>query len=301
MYLMQEKQYHVPVLAHEVEQYLNLSEGDCFVDCTTGLGGHAALLAKHLGETGTMIAIDRDKEALEMAKENLQSFSGRIYFVQDDFRNINRILDSLNIHQVDGMLFDLGVSSYQLDSPMRGFSIQEDGPLDMRMNRDDGISAYDLINTLSENEISFILKNYGEERFHHRIARFIVHRRREEPIKTTTELKELVVRAMPVAYRHQKIHPATRTFQAFRIMVNRELESLEMALDKCMDYLKPQARIGVISFHSLEDRIVKNKFRLFAAEKKLTLIVKKPIQPLDIERIENSRSRSARLRVGEKI
>jgi len=299
--VMQENQRHVSVMKKEVLDYLNLSAGDCFVDCTIGLGGHCQLLKEKIGAGGKIIGIDRDRNALRNAEENLSSFSGQIHLIYDDFRNIDKILDSLGIVQVDGMLLDLGISSLQLDDPQRGFSIQGDGPLDMRMDQDRGLSAFDLINTLSQHEISLILKNFGQERMHNRIARYIVEARSRNPIISTKELKDIVLRAMPRSFKRQKIHPATRTFQAFRIMVNRELESLEIALDKSIDYLRQGARICVISFHSLEDRIVKHKFRHFAKNKRLELIVKKPLRPEEFEVNQNPRARSARLRVAEKI
>ena len=237
-------------------------------------------------------------DALKIAQENLSEKGAKFNFVHDNFRNIKKILDDLNIKEVDGMLFDLGVSSLQLDDPDRGFSFRGEGPLDMRMNQEGFISAYDLINSLSEHEISKILKEYGQERWHKRIARYIVAQR---PIQSTTELSKVAVMATPAQYRRQKIHPATKTFQAFRIAVNRELESIEIALDKAIDFLKPGGRICVISFHSLEDRIAKIKFREFARNKRAELITKKPIFPQEDETISNPRARSARLRVVQKI
>lgn len=292
---------HVPVMLKEVVSNLNLPAGGVFVDCTLGLGGHAANLAKFLGKTGQIIGIDRDAAALQQARQVLQNLGPQCSFIHDDYRKIDHILDELGIAQVDGMLLDLGISSFQLDDPQRGFSLNLPGPLDMRMDQEGAFSAYDLINSLSEKEISSILKLYGEERLHNRIAHFLVSERGKHPIESTTELRDVVLKALPSKYKRQKIHPATRTFQAFRIAVNRELESLEMALDKCLRYLKPQGRICVISFHSLEDRIVKHKFRSFAKEGAIRLITKKPLRPLDEEISVNPRSRSARLRVAEKI
>ncbi len=295
--IMNEGQVHIPVMSGEVREYLNLPSDACFVDCTIGCAGHSQLIASPMNPQGRIIGIDRDREALALAEKNLASCVQHCDFIHDDFRNIDKILDSLGIDQVDGMLFDLGVSSLQLDDPARGFRLRDEGPLDMRMDQEECLSAYDLINTLSEHEISSILKDYGQERWHNRIARHIVSKR---PLQSTGDLRDIVLRAIPRVSRREKIHPATRTFQAFRIAVNRELESLEIALDKCIDYLKTGARICVISFHSLEDRIVKQKFRLLAKDQKMELIVKKPLRPREEEVRENPRARSACLRVGEK-
>ena len=273
--VVQQNQNHISVMKKEVLDYLDLSSGDCFVDCTIGLGGHSVSAVEKIGAGGKIIGIDRDRSALSIAEENLSSFPGQSHFVYDDFRNIDRILDSLGISQINGILFDLGVSSLQLDDPQRGFSFKSDGPLDMRMDQKGGLSAFDVINTLSQHEISLILKDYGQERMHNRIARYIVEARSKDPIKTTKELSNIILRAMPRSLKRQKIHPATRTFQAFRIMVNRELESLEIALHKCIDYLEVGARICVISFHSLEDRIVKQYFRNLSRERKTRIDRKK--------------------------
>jgi len=236
-----------------------------------------------------------------LAKERLSGCSPQCEFVHDDFRNIDRILDRAGIKAVDGILLDLGISSFQMDDAQRGFSLRGEGPLDMRMNQDSYISAYDLVNSLSEKEIAQILRDYGEERWHNRIARHLVEQRGRNPIATTKDLSDAVMRAIPHGRAWQKIHPATRTFQAFRIAVNRELESLEVALNKCLAYLKSGGRIVVISFHSLEDRIVKQKFRSSAQLGQVSLVVKKPVCPTEKEISENPRARSARLRVAEKI
>ena len=292
---------HIPVMAKEVQEYLHLPAGGCLVDCTLGMGGHTSLLAAQLGPQGRIVAIDRDKQSLQQAKENLAACPTPCEFVHDDFRHVDSILDRLSIQKVDGILLDLGLSSFQLDDVERGFSLRAEGPLDMRMDQESYISAYDLVNSLSEREISQILRDYGEERWHNRIARYMVEQRSRKPIETTAELSDAVLRAIPRGCAHQKIHPATRTFQAFRIAVNRELESLEIALDKCLPFLKPRARICVISFHSLEDRIVKQKFRFYLHRGQLRLVVKKPLRPTENEVGDNPRARSARLRVAEKI
>ncbi|MCK5581171.1 MAG: 16S rRNA (cytosine(1402)-N(4))-methyltransferase RsmH [Candidatus Omnitrophica bacterium] len=298
---MGSKDLHVPVMYAEVEQYLVLPVGGCLVDCTLGMGGHSQLLAKQLGKTGRIIGFDNDAEALKIAEQNLSGCVERCDLIHDNFRNIEKVLNNLGVKQVDGILVDLGISSFQLDDPQRGFSLKTDGPLDMRMNQEGPLSAYDLVNSLTEKEIVKILREYGEERFAGRIARRIVDRREESPIETTKELRKIVLSVLPSGYRRQKIHPATRTFQAFRIAVNRELDALEVVLTKGIDCLKPGGRMGVIAFHSLEDRIVKHKFRALAKEKKVELVFKKPLRPEEDEIRENPRARSARFRVVEKI
>jgi 16S rRNA (cytosine1402-N4)-methyltransferase len=297
---------HIPVMHKEVVEYLALPVGGVCVDCTLGMGGHTRLLAEQVGPSGKIIGIDRDRQSLETAKKNLASLGDRIVFVQDDFRNIDRILDGLAIKSVDGIVLDLGISSFQLDNEQRGFSIKANGPLDMRMDQDSWLSAYDLINSLTENELSLILKDYGEERWHNRIARRLVQERSLRPIETTKDLSDIVLKAIPAGQKWQKIHPATRTFQAFRIAVNRELESLDIALGKMVPYLKTGGRLCVISFHSLEDRIVKNKFRTFAQSGEaqsdsIKIVLRKPLSVSSQEEQANPRSRSARLRVAEKL
>ncbi|HOW34820.1 MAG TPA: 16S rRNA (cytosine(1402)-N(4))-methyltransferase RsmH [Candidatus Omnitrophota bacterium] len=291
---------HIPVMLKEVLEFLNLKDGDCIVDGTVGTAGHSMNILTAVGPAGQLIGIDRDGDSLLVAEERLKSFAGRYRLVKDDFRNIDHVLDSLGIRQVNGMLLDLGISSYQLEDAQRGFSIKSEGPLDMRMDKNSYISAYDLVNSLSEGEIASILKNFGQERWHHRIASYLVKQRSKAPIESTQDLSDTVLRAIPHRYQNQKIHPATRTFQAFRIAVNRELEALEVALDKAVDYLSPAARLCVISFHSLEDKIVKEKFLSFAKQGKVKLITKKPLRPSPDETNDNPRARSARLRVAEK-
>lgn len=294
-------EFHVPVMPQEVFDYLRLPVGGCFVDCTVGLGGHSARAAEFLGPQGRIIAIDRDEQSLAVAQRNLASSLTPITFMHDDFRRVDVILKRLGINTVDGLLMDLGISSFQLGNPNRGFSFREDGPLDMRMDQDMSFSAFDLINSLSEREISSILKIYGEERLHNRIARYLVQERNRHPIETTKALSDIVLRALPPHYRRQRIHPATRTFQAFRIAVNRELEALEVVVDKSLDILAVGGRICVISFHSLEDRIVKVKFRTFTKAQRLMLLTKKPVKPSEHEVALNPRARSACLRAGEKM
>lgn len=292
---------HIPVMYREVVDLLNIHPGAVIVDCTLGMAGHAKMILEKIGPKGRFIGVDRDKQSLAIAQQNLSAFKDQCDFVHDDFRHIDRILSERDIRQVDGILLDLGISSFQLNDPQRGFSFKADGPLDMRMDQESYISAYDLINTLSEKEIASILKNFGEERYHHRIARYLVEQRSKTPFQTTQELSEAIVKSIPGHSRHQRIHPATRAFQAFRIAVNRELEALEITLDKSIDYLRSGGRICVIAFHSLEDRIVKHKFRSYKEAGRVNVITKKPLEPTDEEVRENSRARSAKLRVAERI
>lgn len=291
------KHYHIPVMCKELIKYLKLKKGETVLDCTVGCGGHAELLLNQIGPRGRFIGLDQDSQAIEIARNRLGRFNN-CTLICANFRNIDAILAQLKIGRVDGMLFDLGLSSFQLDSAERGFSIKTDAALDMRMDRNLKLSAFDLVNFLPQEGLSDILRKYGQERWHNRIARAIVRERKKSMIVTTGQLADLVKRVTP--YRYSKIHPATRTFQALRIAVNDELGALSEGLSKCIKYLNPGARICVISFHSLEDRIVKNQFRKFAKEGKLRIITKKPITPTREETSANPRSRSARLRVAEK-
>jgi len=292
---------HIPVMYEEILENLQVKSGDYVVDGTLGTGGHALGIAERIGSNGHYIGIERDSDSLVLAKERLKDVSCRCTFIQNDFRHMDQILDNLGIKEVNAIFFDLGISSYQLDDPARGFSLRMEGPLDMRMDRNSFISAYDLVNSLSEHELSAILKNFGQERWHHRIANCLVKERKKNPIASTKDLSDMVLKAIPSRRQRYRLHPATRTFQAFRIAVNRELEALDLALSKSIPYLAKGARICVISFHSLEDKIVKNKFRHLAKESVLNLIIKKPLKPKLQEVQENSRSRSALLRVAERI
>lgn len=292
---------HIPVMSKEVIEVLSVKNGDIVVDCTIGTGGHAEELLKMISPKGRLIGIDRDIDSIALARERLNNIHNNVELAHDDFRNLDIVLDKLHIKEVDAFLFDLGVSSFQLDNPERGFSLKSNGPLDMRLDKESYISAYDLVNHLSEQEISSILKTFGEERFHNRIANFLVKERTSKPISTTQELSDIILKAIPYRYQSHKIHPATRTFQAFRIAVNRELEALEIALEKAISYLKQKGHICVISFHSLEDRIVKEKFRQFSRNSSLKIITKKPLRPTFDEMHHNLRSRSARLRAAERI
>lgn len=292
---------HKPVMLKEAIDYLNLRDGSVVVDATLGLGGHSRVIAGIISPNGRLIAIDKDEEALSRAKEELADFSSRCIFAHEDFRNLDAVLEKNRIRGVDAFLFDLGVSSLQLDDRSRGFSFRGEGPLDMRMDRKSYISAYDLLNNLTEEEIASLIYRFGQERFSRRIAHAIVDARRRAPLSTTQELADLIMRVFPGKMRHQRIHPATRTFQALRIAVNRELEALEEALQKAVLFLNPGGRICVISFHSLEDKIVKETFKGLAKTEKFQLLFKKILTPAEEEVRENPRARSAKMRVIERI
>lgn len=296
-----ELKFHTPVMLNEVLNYLNLSPGKIIVDATIGTGGHSRGIIERILPGGRLIGIDRDSESLEVSRQRLSGFYGSCEFVHGNFIDIDNLLKSLNIKKVDGVLFDLGVSSFQLEDPKRGFSFQCEGPLDMRLDRESFISAYDLINNLNEEEISTLLWNFGQERWHNRIARFLVQEREKRPIATTSQLANIVSRSIPPRFRrrHNRIHPATRTFQAVRIAVNRELETLEVAINKAIAVLEKKARLCVISFHSLEDRVVKLNFRRAALEGLIDIITAKPLIPSQPEINSNPSSRSSKLRVAE--
>ena len=306
---------HIPVLLDECISGLALKPEGIYVDGTLGRGGHSAQIAKRL-ETGLLIGIDRDRTAIEEAEKRLSDFEDRVKLVQGNFRDIDGILDSMDIQTVDGMLFDLGVSSPQLDDSERGFSYTRDAPIDMRMDAESPLTASDIVNTWAEEELRRILFEYGEERYSRRIASAIVRVRGEKRINTTLELAEIIRSAMPAAALREKQHPAKRSFQGIRIAVNDELGSLAEMLDKATDRLKTGGRICVISFHSLEDRIVKNAF---ASKEKgctcprdfpvcvcgfvptLKVISRKPVTPESGELEVNPRARSAKLRIAEKV
>ena len=288
-------------MADEVFLFVGPKDGMTVVDATVGLAGHASRIVKAIAPKGRLIGIDKDGESLGLARERLKGFSRQLTFVHDDFRNIDRILSAAGVKTVDVFLFDLGISSYQLDNPARGFSLKAEGPLDMRMDRKSFISACDLLNNLTEEEISTILWRFGQERFSRRIAHSFVRAREKAPLSSTREVAELVANVVPVKARFQRIHPATRTFQALRIAVNRELDALDEALKKAASLLGKKGRIIVISFHSLEDRIVKENFRQLVRTGKFRLVVKKILKPTLGEIQENPRSRSAKMRVIERV
>ncbi len=290
---------HKPVLLRESVDILTENEGKIYLDCTLGLGGHAKEILKKRKDI-YLIGIDKDEEALDIAKENLKDFSDRISLYKADYRYFDIVLKSEGVEKVDGILFDLGVSMYQLKSE-RGFSFQIDAPLDMRMDKEQTLTAYKVVNTYPERELIRILREYGEEKFAVRIAKAIVNRREKKPIETTGELVEIIMSAVPEFYKHGRIHPATKTFQAIRIEVNRELESLQEALYKTPDYLSSGGRLVVISFHSLEDRIVKKFMKEKEREGIFRILTKKPITPSEEEIMENPASRSAKLRASERV
>ena len=306
---------HISVLLNECLEGLAIKENGTYVDCTLGGAGHSSHILKKLSSKGTLIGIDQDNDALRAAKEKLKDYSN-VKFVHNNFYNIDSILTSLDIPNVDGILMDLGVSSYQLDEGERGFSYMKDAPLDMRMDRDRDFSAYDVVNTYSEEDLYRIIRDYGEEKFAKRIAKFIVDRRTDKPIETTLELVDIIKAAIPAKARREGPHPAKRTFQAIRIEVNGELAILNKAIEDGVKHLNKGGRMAIITFHSLEDRIVKLKYKELAnpctcpkefpvcicGKKPLVKIIsRKAIEPSKEEVEENPRSRSAKLRVIEKL
>lgn len=306
---------HVSVLLDECIEELNIKEDGVYVDCTLGGAGHSSHILKRLSSKGTLIGIDQDEDALRAAKERLKSYNNVIY-VHSNFYNIDNILENLNIPKVDGILMDLGVSSYQLDEAERGFSYMQDAPLDMRMDRSNNFSAYDVVNTYDEKEIDRVIREYGEEKFSKRIAKFIVQVRKKKPVETTLELTEIIKSAIPAKFRREGPHPAKRTFQAIRIEVNKELFILNKAIEDGIKHLNSEGRMCIITFHSLEDRIVKNKYKdlenpckcpkdfpicVCGKKPEIKVITRKPIEPSKYEVEVNPRSRSAKLRVAEKL
>ena len=291
---------HKPVLTKEVIRCLNLKKGGTYLDATVGCGGHAALILEKISPGGFLIGVDVDEEALTYARRKLSKFKKSSYkIIKSNFKNIDFILEDIGIRKIDGALFDLGVSLLQFKNASRGFSINLDGALDMRMDLSQGLNAFDIVNKYPEKELYRIIREFGEERYAGRIARFICEKRKTSRIRTTSELANVITRAVGHRYSKSKIHPATRTFQAIRITVNKELDVLSEALEKLPFILNKGARVCVISFHSLEDRIVKNYFKRYAKENKFLLVNKKPIVPSVEEVKENPRSRSAKMRVAE--
>jgi 16S rRNA (cytosine1402-N4)-methyltransferase len=290
---------HVPVMTSEVVQFLHPESGGLFVDCTVGLGGHSRLLIER-GAT-RLIGLDRDLDALARARDTLAPWSDRIELVHADFRDIAAVLDARRIAGIDGALADLGVSSMQFDVPGRGFSFQRDEPLDMRMDRSQGETAADLVARSSEHELADVIFQYGEERFSRRIARAIVDARRETPVATTGRLAAIVRRAIP-RRGPSRIDPATRTFQALRIWVNRELDGLDRFVETAIGRLREGARLVVITFHSLEDRIVKHTLRALEHRGSgVKVLTRRPVVPRDEEVQQNPRARSAKLRAAERV
>lgn len=298
----QENKGHVPVLVDEIVFWLRPKPHGCYVDCTIGPGGTSAEILQACGKDGRLIAIDQDPDALELARETLKPYIQNVSFHCGNFRDLRSILDSEGVGQVDGILFDLGISSVQLADTDRGFSFQQDGPLDMRMNPSLSMTAGELVNTLPETELANVIYEFGEERLSRRIAKGIVRQRMSSPLRTTSELASVVQRSVPPAYRYGRLHPATRTFQALRIAVNNELAVITPALQDAADRLAPGGRMCVISFHSLEDRLVKYTFRTLSqqSDQRLKVLTKKPCVVSVEERKRNPRARSAKLRVLEK-
>lgn len=292
---------HVPVLLKEVVAYLNITSGSIILDGTLGGGGHARECLKGIGANGRVIGIDKDLDAIDRVKGSLKKFEDQITYVHDDFRNIARILKSIGIEMLDGAIFDFGMSSFQVDDEKRGFSFLKDGPLDMRMDSRQELSANDVVNKFSKEVLTDIIKEYGEERHAKLAASAIVRARKKKRIETTLELVSVLRSALGAKYSRQKIHIAARTFQALRIYVNDELNAVEEAVKNTIRFLNPGARIIVISFHSLEDRIVKNIFREMVKDGKMRIITKKPVCPGQDEIMKNPRSRSAKLRVAERV
>ena len=290
---------HVPVMTAEVLQFLRPERGGLFVDCTVGLGGHARALLE-AGAT-RLIGLDRDQEALELARQTLAPWNDRVELVHADYRSLGDVLDSRHVDVVDGTLADMGVSSLQFDAAGRGFSFQRDEPLDMRMDRSEGETAADLVARASERELADVIFAYGEERFSRRIARSIVDARGESPVDTTGRLAAIVRRAIP-RRGPMRIDPATRTFQALRIWVNRELDGLDQFVELAAKRLRGAARLVVITFHSLEDRIVKHTLRrLDRGGEGIRVLTKKPLIASDEEVMRNPRARSAKLRAAERV
>lgn len=307
---------HVTVLLKETVDGLEIKPNGTYVDCTLGGGGHSAYLLSQLSEEGKLIAFDQDEVAIQNAKEKFSSYDGQFITVKSNFRYLKEKLFELGITEVDGILFDLGVSSPQLDTPERGFSYHHDAPLDMRMDQDAPLTAYDVVNSWSYEQLVRIFFQYGEEKFSKQIARKIEAYREKQPIETTGELVELIKEGIPAPARRTGGHPAKRVFQAIRIAVNDELKVFEEALEAAIDVTKTGGRISVITFHSLEDRICKTTFKRNSTtpqlppglpiipdeyKPKLKLITRKPILPSDEELEENNRARSSKLRIAEKL
>ncbi|UOQ47966.1 16S rRNA (cytosine(1402)-N(4))-methyltransferase RsmH [Gracilibacillus caseinilyticus] len=307
---------HYTVLKEETVNGLNVDPNGIYVDCTLGGGGHSEYIVKQLSYAGRLIAFDQDEDAIKAAKDRLSEYQSKITFVQQNFRYLEDELQQLQINQVNGVLFDLGVSSPQLDRGERGFSYQHDAPLDMRMNQSGEISAYDVVNHWSYGDLVRIFFRYGEEKFSKQIARKIEAHRMESPIQTTYELVEIIKEAIPAPARRKGGHPAKRIFQAIRIAVNDELQVFEDALNQAGKLLTVGGRISVITFHSLEDRICKQTFKQWSSSKQVPknipiipeefqpafkLVNRKPLLPSQEELDENRRSRSAKLRIVEKV
>ncbi len=307
---------HKSVLFDECMEGLNIKPDGIYVDGTLGGGGHSSGICELLGPEGTLIGIDRDQDALNAASKRLEKYNCNKIFVQSNYSDIAQVLEDLEIDEIDGALLDLGVSSFQLDNPERGFSYMNDAPLDMRMSQDDTFTAADVVNDYDKKELTNVISKYGEERWASRIADFIVKAREDKPLETTFELVDVIKAAIPASARRTGPHPAKRTFQAIRIEVNDEIRQLERAVEEFCDVLAPKGRLCIITFHSLEDRIVKDifnyranpctcpkEFPMCVCGKKADIkkVTGKPVIPSEAELEENPRARSAKLRVAQKI
>ncbi len=306
---------HTPVLLKEIIHNLNIKADGIYVDGTLGGAGHSSEIAKRL-TSGKLIGIDQDLNALKKSEEVLSPYRENVILVHNNYENIDKVLLDLGIPKVDGILLDIGVSSHQLDEESRGFSYHNDAPLDMRMDKTGPITAWDIVNNYSEKELEQIIFDYGEDRWAKRIAEFIVNERQDKPIDTTLELVTAIKKAIPKAVRMEGNHPAKKTFQAIRIEVNRELDVLKNSIEKMVGLLNPGGRLLIITFHSLEDRIVKDYFRelykdcicppefpqcICEKRREIKIITRKPIVPTEEEIRQNPRSRSSKLRIAEKI
>lgn len=307
---------HKSVLLYETVDELNIKPDGIYVDGTLGGGGHSYEIAKRLSEGGRLIGIDQDEDAIKAASKRLEPYMDRVTIVRNNYCNMDKVLDELGIDKVDGIMLDLGVSSYQLDAVDRGFTYNVDTALDMRMDQRQEITAKDIVNEYSEFDLYRIIRDYGEDRFAKNIAKHIVAARQEKPIETTFELNDIIKAAIPMKVRATGGHPSKRTYQAIRIELNKELEVLENSIDMMIDRLKPEGRLCIITFHSLEDRIVKTRFRnnenpctcppsfpacVCGKVPKGRVITRKPVVPTDEEINENSRSKSSKLRVFERV
>ncbi|MGD9901203.1 MAG: 16S rRNA (cytosine(1402)-N(4))-methyltransferase RsmH [Spirochaetales bacterium] len=306
---------HIPIMLNECLEGLNIKPSGTYVDCTIGGAGHSSQILKFL-KKGTLIGIDKDKEAIETSRKRLSEISNNFILANDDFKNYKQIIGNLGIKNVDGILIDLGVSSYQIDNAERGFSYIKDAKLDMRMNSEQALSAYEVVNEYEPAKLVKILFEYGEESFAKQIVSKIVEARKIAPINTTLELSNIIASAIPAKFRFKNGNPAKKTFQAIRIEVNAELTRLDTAIKDMVESLNKGGRLAIITFHSLEDRIVKNAFKELATDcicppefpvcvcnhkASIKLVNKKPLIPTSEETLENSRSTSAKLRVAEKI
>lgn len=307
---------HKSVLLYETVDELNIKPDGIYVDGTLGGGGHSYEIAGRLSEGGRLIGIDQDEDAIKAASKRLEPYMDRVTIVRNNYCNMDKVLDELGIDKVDGIMLDLGVSSYQLDAADRGFTYNVDTALDMRMDQRQEITAKDIVNEYSEFDLYRIIRDYSEDRFAKNIAKHIVAARQEKPIETTFELNDIIKAAIPMKVRATGGHPSKRTYQAIRIELNKELEVLENSIDMMIDRLKPEGRLCIITFHSLEDRIVKTRFRnnenpctcppsfpacVCGKVPKGRVITRKPVVPTDEEINENSRSKSSKLRVFERV